>query len=410
MFVCVGSYSDTGTSDFGIRFSGFVKTDFMFDSRQTIAAREGHFLLYPAIESLDLNGDDINARPNLNILAIQTRLKGSITGPDAFGAETSGLIEGAFFGHSNSDVNGFRLRHAFLKLKWQKTSLLLGQYWHPMFVTDVFPGTVSFNTGAPFQPFSRNPQIRLTRAMGKWNWILAGMSQRDFVSTGPDGASSVYLRNSAIPNLHAQLQLKTESIVCGFGGDWKRLLPKLSFKSVYVDGVVDSVDIKATESVSSLSALAYAKLTLHKMTWKVEGVLGQNMTDHLMLGGYAVATLEEPMLEDSYLPTRVLSIWSDLSFGKKIAGGLFAGYTKNMGAEDHLNMGENYAKYYGRGPDIGMIYRIAPRVMWNSGKTRFAAELEYTAAGYGTPRAQGKVEDTEIVGNMRLVLAAYYFF
>ena len=101
-------------------------------------------------ESKDQNGDDKNAVPNLNILAVQTRLKGTITGPDAFGAKTGGVIEAAFFGHSNSDVNGFRLRHAFLTLKWTNKTLLMGQFWHPMFVTDCFPGTVSFNTGMPF--------------------------------------------------------------------------------------------------------------------------------------------------------------------------------------------------------------------------------------------------------------------
>ena len=44
---------------FGIKFSGFVKTDIFFDSRQTVAAREGHFLLYPENEKLDADGKDI---------------------------------------------------------------------------------------------------------------------------------------------------------------------------------------------------------------------------------------------------------------------------------------------------------------------------------------------------------------
>ncbi|MCD4696911.1 MAG: hypothetical protein K8S16_11805, partial [Bacteroidales bacterium] len=135
---------------FGIKFSGFVKSDIFYDSRQTVDIREGHFLLYPKNEYLDENGKDINAVSKFNILAIQTRLKGVITGPDAFGAKTSGLIEGAFFGNIGTDINGFRLRHAFVKLSWEKTELLVGQFWHPMFVTSCFPGTVSFNTGVPF--------------------------------------------------------------------------------------------------------------------------------------------------------------------------------------------------------------------------------------------------------------------
>ncbi len=84
---------------FGVKFSGFIKSDLYVDSRQTVDARLGHFLLYPKNEDLDENGEDINASPKLNFLSIQTRLTLKITGPDALGAKTSGLIEGAFFGN-----------------------------------------------------------------------------------------------------------------------------------------------------------------------------------------------------------------------------------------------------------------------------------------------------------------------
>ncbi|MCK5838337.1 MAG: hypothetical protein KAG99_00750, partial [Bacteroidales bacterium] len=102
-------------SEFGINFSGFVKNDFFFDSRQTIAAREGHFLLWPSPEALDELGNDINAKTNFNFLAVQSRLKGTISGPDAFGAKTSGMIESDFFAQANDNTNLLRLRHAFIK-------------------------------------------------------------------------------------------------------------------------------------------------------------------------------------------------------------------------------------------------------------------------------------------------------
>jgi len=83
-------------SKWGISFSGFVKSDFILDSRQTVNAREGHFLFFPQPELLDKNNSDINAKANFNILSIQTRLNGKITGPDALGAKTSAMIEGEF--------------------------------------------------------------------------------------------------------------------------------------------------------------------------------------------------------------------------------------------------------------------------------------------------------------------------
>ena len=396
MSICLTSMvtGQSADKDFGIKFSGFVKTDLMFDSRQTVAVREGHFLLYPVGESKDPNGDDINAKANLNMLAIQTRLKGTITGPDAFGAKTGGLIEAAFFGHSNSDVNGFRLRHAFLTMKWDQNTLLIGQYWHPMFVTDCFPGTVSFNTGAPFQPFSRNPQVRLTHSAGSLNFIAAAISQRDFTSTGPAGASSVYLRNSAIPNMHLQVQVKNEGALFGVGADWKALTPRISTPLGY----------KTTETVNGLSFLGYARFNLPSLTWKVEGVYGQNLTDHLMLGGYGAETIDSNTGEETYIPTNIYSVWTDVSGGKKIGFGCFAGVTKNLGAS------ENTINAWGRGLDIDTIYRVSPRIMWNSGKTRFAVECEYTGASYGTANSKGEVEDAEFVNNLRLLVGAYYFF
>jgi hypothetical protein len=140
-------------------------------------------------------------------------------------------------------------------------------------------------------------------------------------------------------------------------------------------------------------------------TFKIQGVYGQNMTDHLMLGGYAVETIDEAAGEITYLPTNVMSIWTELSGGKEFAYGIFGGYTKNLGTSDTVA-----GTFYGRGSDIDTIYRIAPRLMWTSGKTRLAAELEYTAAAYGNPDEELKIEDSESVANLRLLLAAYYFF
>lgn len=382
------------SQNFGIKFSGFVKTDLMFDSRQTVAAREGHFLLYPATEFLDEEGEDINAVPNLNILAIQTRLKGSITGPDAFGAKTSGVIEGAFFGHSDSDVNGFRLRHAFLTLTWDANSILIGQTWHPLFVPECFPGVVSFNTGVPFQPFSRNPQVRLTHSMGAGKIFVAAMAQRDFTSTGPEGGSSKYLRNAAIPNLHAQAQFKASKHVFGVGGDWKALRPRL----------VTANNYKSTELVTSIAALGYARLDMPGFTLKMEGVYGQNMTDMLMLGGYGVESVDATTAVETYIPTSLFSVWGEFITGTNMELACFVGMTQNLGCSDPVS------NSWGRSLNIDNVFRVSPRVVWKSGKTHFATELEYTSAAYGTPDSKGKVENTTSVTNIRLLLAAYYFF
>ncbi|MBE3111850.1 MAG: hypothetical protein IMZ46_15320 [Acidobacteria bacterium] len=179
--------SEKSQPAFGISISGFVKTDIFYDSRQTVSIREGHYLLFPKGPLLDPEGGDLNGRANFNILSVQTRLVGKITGPDALGAKTSACIEAEFFGTSDADVNGFRLRHGYLKLNWAKSELMVGQFWHPMFITESFPDVVSFDTGAPFQPFNRSPQVRYTRMFGKVSLVATALASGTSPATGRMG-------------------------------------------------------------------------------------------------------------------------------------------------------------------------------------------------------------------------------
>ncbi|MGM0497385.1 MAG: hypothetical protein ACQESJ_05665, partial [Bacteroidota bacterium] len=318
---------DEKDNEWGISFSGFVKNDAFFDSRQTVDAREGHFLLWPADENLDANDDDINAKSSFNILAVQSRLTGSIKGPDAFGAKTSGTIEGDFFAQANDNINLFRLRHAFGKLDWGSTQLLFGQYWNPMLVTSCFPGTVSFNTGVPMQPFARNPQIRLTHSFGDFKLIAAALSQRDYTSRA-GAISSDYLRNSTTPDMHLQLHYNQSVLNAGAGIAYKTIMPR----------IVTDDNIKTDETVGGLSAIAFAKLNLEPVTVKFEAVSGQNLADVLQISGFAVESIDLTTDERSYRPLRNLSLWTDIhTNGEKFQLGLFAGLTKNLGVSEAMH-------------------------------------------------------------------------
>lgn len=404
------------SNHFGIKFHGFVKSDLLFDSRQTVDVREGHFLLYPKNESLDPLHEDINAKSSFNLLSIQTRLKGIITGPDIGKIKTSAYIEGEFFGMMNSDINGFRLRHAFLKLKWETASILVGQYWHPMFATKCYPGTVSFNTGAPFQPFSRNPQIRFTKSAGKFNFMFAAISQVDFVSNGPGGASSIYLRNSTIPAMNFKVEYNrknsdnTREFLMGLSVNYKMLVPRLQTDLGY----------KTSQTANSMSFSGYAKFTSKAITIKAYGFYGGDAYNMVMLGGYAVTKLADPTKDFvEYSCIRNTSYWLDFQTnGKKLAWGLFGGYTKNLGSSDEI-----LGAVYSRGADIDFVYRVSTRLIWNVQKFRLAPELEYTAAAYATDNTPagstvkvlnidkyGKVTDSQLVGNFRVLVGFYYFF
>jgi hypothetical protein len=393
-----------------IIFSGFVKNDVFFDSRQTVSIREGHFLLYPAHESLDMKGNDINARSNFNMLAIQSRLTGKINGPDAFGAKTSGIIEGAFFGQSDPDINGFRLRHAYMELKWDKKELLMGQYWNAMFIPESFPDVVSFNTGAPFQPFARNPQVRYTQHFGNLKLYITAMTERDFASFG----GSASLRNSAIPIVNGKViyskknEDKKQEFLVGAMGDFKILQPRLVSTKNYI----------TDQTVTGLSASAFIKARFPKVSIKLQGVYGQNLYDLTMLGGYALkATSDSNIINNDlfeYTTLNVFSAWTDIATtGTTLQTGLFIGYTENHGSAMNIQDFNKSTSYFSRGANIDYIYRIAPRLIWNSGKTRLSAEAEYTVAAYGNilnNDSLGRVTDSKEIANLRILLAAYYFF
>jgi hypothetical protein len=410
---------------FGITFSGFVKTDVFVDSRQTVGLREGHFLLFPENEKLDADGNDINAKASYNILSIQTRVAGSITAPDALGAKTSGYIEAEFFGNVNPAINTFRLRHAWVKLTWLKTELLVGQWWHPMFVPECSPSTVSFNTGAPFVVFSRNPQIKLTRSFGKIKLGLTILSQVDFVSDGPDGPNAKYLRNSVLPESDLQIQYaskndeKNTEFIIGAGINYQMLTPRLSttvtLSSAY-DTVINSIvfhhesvtsTYKTNTKSTSLACNLYAKLKLNKITLKAGAEYGGNNNAYTMIGGMVVKSVTDAgkgFVE--YANVRSFAAWAEFHTNSpKVQPGLFIAYGKNLGVGEDVT-----GPYYARGGNIDYAYRISPRLAYNVNKLRLAGELEYTVAAYGTTTGKGYVSNPKEIGNLRILLGVYYFF
>jgi len=410
---------------FGITFSGYVKTDLFFDTRQTVGLREGHFLLFPENEKLDAEGKDINSKANYNILSIQTRLAGSITAPDALGAKTSGYIEAEFFGNVNPAINSFRLRHAWVKLSWPKTELLVGQWWHPMFVPECAPATVSFNTGAPFVVFSRNPQIKLTQSIGRFRIVLTFLSQVDFVSDGPDGPNAKYLRNSVLPESDIQVQYVTinaekgTEFIIGAGINYQLLTPRLSTTvtlSPAYDTVINNLvfhhdaitsTYKSTTKSPGFAGNLYAKLKLKKVTLKAGAEYGGNNNAYTMLGGFAVKSVtdaEKGFVD--YANVRSFATWAEFhTNSQKLQPGLFLAYGKNLGVGEAVT-----GPWYARGSNIDYAYRISPRLVFNVNKLRLAGELEYTVAAYGKTTSKGYVSDSKEIGNLRILLGVYYFY
>lgn len=413
----VAEKEEKAEKKFGVTFSGFIKNDFFYDTRSTLAAREGHFLLWPMRETLDANDKDIFANPSFNFLSIQTRLRVKIKGPDALGAKTSGLIEADFFAQLNPNINLLRLRHAFIKLNWSTTEVLTGQYWNPLFVTGCFPGTVSFNTGTPIQSFARNPQIRLTQKLGSFKLIAAILSQRDHASRGVLGPTSAYLRNSGIPDMHLQIHYETKKneagtgLLVGAGVAYKTIVPRLTSSIEINDSITNTY--KVSEKVGGVTVMAFAKIKLTPVTIKLQGRYGENISDILSISGFAVKEITDNVTgERSYTALKNISFWAEIhTNGKKLQVGIFGGYLKNLGTKESMSDTDNAV--YGLGTDIESLLRISPRIIYNINKLRLGLELEYTSASFGDTDSYDLnyvPSSTTTVANLRTLFSVYYFF
>jgi hypothetical protein len=386
-----------------IEASGFIKSDIYFDSRQNVEALEGLLHLFPKDVNYDENGNDVNAKSSVGIVDISSRIRGKISGPDVFGAKLSGLLEVDFTGVTGGfSTSRVRLRHAYSKLTWDKTEILLGQEWHPMFVKEVYPSVMSLNTGIPFQPFNRSPQFLISHKLGKFKIIGAAISQADYVNSGPDGKSSKYLKNSNIPNLHLQVQFRPGNFLFGMAIDYKCIQPRISVDTALTGGLNYLTD----EKLNSYAGMVYFKYQKSKFLIKSKAIYGQNLSEYIMPGGYGVSKIDPLTGIEEYSPFNHMYTWANIVYGDQTKVGLFGGYTKNLGATDVL-VGDTY----GMALNLDYVYRITPTVSHKIKNFLLAVELEYTVAAYGDDvNKYGEFTKSHEVSNTRILFSAFHFF
>jgi hypothetical protein len=377
------------------KFYGFVRNDFYFNSRLNEEVIDGIFNFFPKPVSLNSDGKDENAVPNAEMISVGTRLGMDYQGKEILGAKTSAKIEADFAG-SASTYFLLRIRQAYVQLKWEKSGLLVGQAWHPMFGS-VMPTMVSFNAGVPFQPFNRSPQIRYTGELAKnVQYLAAAIYQMQYTSNGPSGFSHTYMKNSLIPNLYAGIEYKNKNMISGIGIDYKKIKPDQLY-------------------ISSLSGNAYIQYSKGMFMAKAKAIYGQNLSDLIMSGGYGKAF---DVSSQTYYYTNFNSMtgWINLVYGKKWQTGIFAGYSEILGTGADLWQSNGKYTVYGRGfysntqEMVKHMIRIAPFLSYNVNGIIFGLEYNLTNATFGKLQANGLVSNPYQVNNHRIVgLMSYNF-
>ncbi len=401
IFLSLTGYSQGFLSSKNIQvdLSGFVRNDFIFDARRNLGAADDLFELYPLKPDYDENGKDLNAVSSAKFLNTFSRFGARFSGLEMGKAKISGFIEFDFTG--GSQTPNLRLRHANTQIEWSKSKLLIGRAWHPLFIEKVYPATLNENTGLPFQVFNRSPQVRFTHTLTKnMDLILAAVYQFDYSNRGPQGKSYQYQRDALIPDVSGQLQFYNENWVLGAAIGWKSIQPRTSTSGT-------NGTFKTSEKLNTLSALAYLKYSKGKVTLMAKSMFGQNVSESLLPGGYAVASRDEATGAETYTPQNHVYNWVNLVYGEAWKFGLYAGYLKNLGTTD-----TPAGPFYGMGTDIDRIYKISPQLIYTYKNFMFGWEISMTTAAYGDIdySGKGKIINTEDVTNLRNMVSIAYLF
>ena len=388
-----------------VTFYGFVRSDYYLDTYKGLNAFQDVFYLFPNYIGVDANGKDINDQTTANFVSIVTRGGVNITGPDIFGAKTTGCIEVDFAG--KPEIFLVRLRKAYTLFSWAKTKLLVGQTWHPFWGNDAFPRIGALNTGTPFQPFNRSPQVRFDYKSGALTYSLSAVYQQQYTSVGPIGSSNMYKRDVVIPETVFSLEYFKKSLTLGAGIDFNRIKPRVT--TTGSDAKVYVTD----ECLNSMSYTAYGKYVQGKLMMLLKGYYGQNMAHLTMIGGYGVETYDPLTGKESYTNYNGYSALFNITYGDKWKPGLLLGYLENLGSSKPLANKGGKADVWGLGTNIMNMYRISPSISYSLPKFLLTAEYELTTAAYGVGQFKfndGLFADTHSATNNGIRLIMTYYF
>ena len=398
------------------KFYGFVRNYFVYDSRESISGTGDLFYYLPKDVSLDASGEDINATSSFRYLSLTSRLGVDVSGYNIGNVHFSAKIEGDFYSGlsnssnanaslffpSNTKISGTataRLRQAYTTVTWKElgekgqnsVALKMGQAWHPMGAD--FPHVFSLEIGAPFGPFSRTPLVQADYNLGK-NWTLIGAAlwQMQYQSSGPIGASAMYMKYGKVPELYAGVTYKYSGFLVRAGVDVVSITPRV-FCTTKVpaptsedpDNMKTIIDHRVKERKTSVLGFVYTQYNKDKFSLRAKSTFGQSGEHLNLMSGYAkVAENSDGSWE--YASLRNSSSWLSMSYGKKWQGVFFAGYMKNLGFKDALDgpIAKGDVYFCGNGSsNINQIYRINPQLIYNIGKMNLGLEYQWTSIQYG---------------------------
>lgn len=381
------------------KFYGFIRNYFAFDSRESKSGTKDLFYYIPKDEALNAKGEDMNANPTFRFLAITSRVGLDVKDYQFGKTKVGAKIETDFY-CMNGNVAVLRLRQAYATLGWdglgkdgkQSTSLKIGQAWHPIAADQ--PYVIDLETGTPFNPFSRTPQVMLDHNFSK-NFTLTGgfIWQMQYLSSGPNGASDNYIKYGCTPEFYAGVTFKSNNGFTGRVG-----MDVLSIKPRWRNSAGDKVD----DRITTVSPYVYAQYSKDAFAVNAKVVYASAGEHFNMLSGYGVTDVNSDGSWD-YAPLHSTASYLSVKYGRKLQVQGMIGHMKNLGTskslyEDPANPGYTSTKNVyisGNGfHNLNQIIRVTPTVVYNLGKLSFGLEYDITSAQYGKYAVDGHVNSS----------------
>ena len=377
---------------------GFIRNYMVFDTHEVSAGTQDLYFYMPKDRNLNDEGTDLAEIPSFRMLALTTRLGLNVSGYRIGDLKVSGAVEGDFY-CMNGSVAAFRLRQAYMGLLWDNLVLgdllvNVGQTWHPL-AADL-PHVTNLETGAPFNPVNRSPQIMAHWTVGKFTWTGGILYPMQYLPTGPNGKSGDYNKYGLIPEVYLGVSLKSGGFLGRVGVDFFSIKPRWNAPIITASDVVDgqrvlvydtSVTKQNQSRLFAYSPFVFLQYTHGSFQVKAKSILAQ-AGEHLnLLSGYG-ATFDWNREELTYTPMQDWASYISFQVGKKWQFLAMAGYMQRLGTTKSIFGYDDYfvnSLWLNTSADtrIQRAVRITPTIALNVGKLTFSLEYNGPAAFFG---------------------------
>lgn len=408
---------------------GFIRNYTIVDTREVKAGTNDLYFYMPQDVIMAADGTtDLNKGINWRSLSLTTRLGLDVSGYQFGSMKLGGKVEADFYSLNGTGtaqtIAQLRLRQAFVALGWDFSEgnhlgLTIGQAWHPM-AADM-PHMTNLETGAPFNPFNRSPQMMLSYTTAGWTFTGGLLYLNHYLPMDAQGGGkSVAPFKYGLPEAYAGVSFKSGPVLARVGVDILNTKPFRTYNEeqnvLNSDGTpkLDGEGKPETRTViggkvkslmTAVSPFVFFQYTKGMFQLRAKSILAQSGEHLNLLSGYGINSYDMASHSYTYTPMQTSASFISFQYGKKFQVMMMAGYFKQLGTTKELNSPQNLYINTAADTKIQQAVRATPTVAWNIGKFTVSLEYNVTAAQFGEGQrdARGMFSQYHWVLNHRFI-------